>query len=113
MAKDDTMGDKKKRKKGSKSNTPSPCIDICKYPDGGFCKGCGMLKNEKKAFKQLPGKAERRAFFEMLIERLHQQRNKRLHRWVRVYGRKCAKKEVPNPLDELKLPEPSKGPGSS
>lgn len=75
-----------------------------------------MLKKEKKRFKKLSGKEERRPFLEALISRLKEQDSKndsnRLERWVRIYSRKCAKKDVPNPLEKLKLPEPLDGPGS-
>ncbi|MEL6702031.1 MAG: DUF1289 domain-containing protein [Pseudomonadota bacterium] len=85
-------------------DAPSPCIDVCKYPDAGPCKGCGMLKKEKKGFKKLRGKAERKPFLESLVARLQAQKGKRLERWLSVYRRKCAKKGVPCPLDKVALP---------
>lgn len=63
-----------------------------------------MLKKEKKRFKKLEGKQERQPFLETLITRLENQGDKRLQRWVRVYSRKCDKKNVPNPLDKIKPP---------
>jgi len=62
-----------------------------------------MLKKEKKAFKKLRGKAERKPFLEGLVARLQAQKGKRLERWVSVYRRKCAKKDVPCPLDKIAL----------
>lgn len=32
-----------------------PCIDICTYDDAtGWCRGCGMTKPERKAWKREP-----------------------------------------------------------
>jgi predicted Fe-S protein YdhL (DUF1289 family) len=32
-----------------------PCIKICRYDDdSGWCLGCGMTKQEKKAWKHVP-----------------------------------------------------------
>ena len=78
-------------------DAPSPCIDICKYRDAGRCIGCGMTKPEKKSFKRLGGKAEKKAFFRELVARL----GARYDRWAHVYRRKCDKKDVPCPLDRL------------
>ncbi|MEL6504933.1 MAG: DUF1289 domain-containing protein [Pseudomonadota bacterium] len=96
------MGSKQPKRRWR--DAPSPCIDVCKYPDGGFCKGCGMLKKEKKRWKRLDGRADRQPFLETLLERLTSQGEKRVQRWVKVYSRKCDKKSVPNPLEKLDLP---------
>jgi predicted Fe-S protein YdhL (DUF1289 family) len=92
---------------------PSPCIDICKYPGSSYCKGCGMLKAEKKRFKQLSEKGEIRPFFQTLVTRLEAQGGKRLQRWVTAYGRKCDRKGLANPLEKLALPEPKASPGKA
>lgn len=88
-------------------DAPSPCIDVCKYPDG-VCKGCGMTKREKKGWKRLNSKAARRPFLQTITARLNAMGEKRLARWQFVYRRKCAKKNVPCPLDKLeqKMREP-------
>ena len=83
------------------ADAPSPCIDICKYKDGGRCIGCAMTKPEKKRFKRLDGKAEKKAFFRTLAERLV--RAGRYDRWAHVYRRKCDKKDQPCPLDKLEV----------
>ena len=80
-------------------DAPSPCIDICKYRDAGRCIGCGMTKPEKKSFKRLDGKAEKKAFFRQLVLRLGAMR--RYDRWAHVYRRKCDRKDIPCPLDRL------------
>ncbi|MEL6735461.1 MAG: DUF1289 domain-containing protein, partial [Pseudomonadota bacterium] len=73
-------------------SAPSPCVRVCKYPDKGPCKGCGMLKKEKKRFKKFKQKEQRKEFFRELIHRLRAQEGRRLERWVIVYTRKCEKK---------------------
>ena len=84
------------------ADAPSPCIDICKYEKGGRCVGCSMTKADKKSFKRLDKKPEKKAFFRELIGRLDE--SGRLGRWAHVYRRKCTKKDVPCPLDRLELP---------
>ena len=84
---------------GTWTGAPSPCIDVCKFRDGGRCIGCQMTKPEKKNFKRLRGKAERRPFFELLRERLASR--DRYGYWSRMYRRKCARKDAPCPLDKL------------
>jgi len=64
-----------------------------------------MLKSEKRSFKQLKGKSQRKPFLEMLVGRLALQKNNTLARWEMVYRRKCAKRNVPCPLDRLNYPE--------
>ncbi|MEL6948110.1 MAG: DUF1289 domain-containing protein [Pseudomonadota bacterium] len=103
------MGAKPKTGGSRWLSAPSPCIDVCKYPEGGPCKGCGMLKREKKAFKKIKAKEARKAFFGELVERLTAQKGKRLERWVKVYTRKCAQKGVPSPLEKIDGLAPPKG----
>ncbi|WP_152047992.1 DUF1289 domain-containing protein [Aureimonas psammosilenae] len=81
------------------AKAPSPCIDVCKFRDEGHCIGCLMTKPEKKRFKRLKGKAERRPFFEMLRDRLVAK--DRYAYWSRMYRRRCAKKGAECPLDKL------------
>jgi predicted Fe-S protein YdhL (DUF1289 family) len=36
-----------------------PCVKICEYDDdSGWCRGCGMTKPERKAWKRVPGYRE-------------------------------------------------------
>lgn len=89
-----------KTKKRRWRDAPSPCIGVCTYP-GGVCKGCGMKKAEKKAFKRLSGKAERKPFLLALVRRLAMRDARTLRRWALVYRRKCDKRGVPCPLDKV------------
>ncbi|KAB0677068.1 DUF1289 domain-containing protein [Aureimonas leprariae] len=81
------------------AKAPSPCIGVCKFRDEGRCLGCQMTKPEKKRFKRLKGKAERRPFFLMLRERL--EARDRWNYWSRMYRRRCLKKGADCPLDKL------------
>ncbi|GGE13227.1 hypothetical protein GCM10011390_35380 [Aureimonas endophytica] len=85
------------------AKAPSPCISVCKFRDEGRCIGCQMTKPEKKRFKRLKGKAERRPFFEMLRERLVAR--DRYAYWSRMYRRRCLKKAADCPLDKLEQPD--------
>ncbi|WP_185983689.1 DUF1289 domain-containing protein [Aureimonas mangrovi] len=78
---------------------PSPCIGVCKFRDRGHCIGCRMTKPEKKAFKRMKRKAEKKAFFLQLTERLEEAG--RLAYWTRMYRRRCERRERPCPLDKL------------
>ncbi len=81
------------------AKAPSPCIDVCKFRDGGHCIGCTMTRDEKKRFKRLEGKAEKRAFFLVLIDRL--EARGRLDYWTRMYRRRCERKERDCVLDKI------------
>lgn len=81
------------------ADAPSPCIDICKFREGGRCIGCSMTKPEKKRFKRMAKKPEKKAFFAELVKRLDSMG--RLKGWSRVYRRKCDRKNVPCPLDRV------------
>ena len=83
-------------------DAPSPCIDICKYREGGRCIGCAMTKPEKKRFKKLRKKPAKKAFFIELAVRLETMG--RYRGWAKVYRRKCGRKDVPCPLDRLEAP---------
>ena len=83
------------------SKVPSPCIDVCKYKlSKGRCIGCGMTKPEKKRFKGLDGRKAKRAFLAQLLL-TQASTGKGFAGWVTAYRRKCAKKGVACPLDEL------------
>ncbi|MGF1444934.1 MAG: DUF1289 domain-containing protein [Pikeienuella sp.] len=82
------------------SKVPSPCIDVCKFKLKGHCIGCSMTKLQKEAFKDLDGKAEKRAFVLDLV--VQQKRlGDRFKGWATAYRKKCAKKDVRCPLDDL------------
>ncbi|KTR08042.1 hypothetical protein NS365_02250 [Aureimonas ureilytica] len=81
------------------AKAPSPCISVCKFRDNGHCIGCGMTKPEKKRFKKLGGKAEKKGFLTLLVARL--EASGRLGYWSRMYRRRCDKKDRPCPLDKL------------
>lgn len=81
------------------ANAPSPCIDVCKFKEGGQCIGCAMTKPEKKRFKRLEAKADKRAFLAMLVGRLES--IGRFGYWERMYRRKCDRKDAACPLDRL------------
>lgn len=70
----------------------SPCIDVCKFKRDDRCIGCGMRKKDKKHFKKLDGKKEKRAFLNDLVA-LQEKLGKYRH-WLPAYRRKCLKKGV-------------------
>jgi uncharacterized protein len=82
---------------------PSPCIGVCKFRDEGRCIGCQMTKPEKKRFKRLKGKSERKPFLLLLRERLVAR--DRYNYWSRMYRRRCARKDAVCPLDRIEAPE--------
>ncbi|MCQ8781294.1 DUF1289 domain-containing protein [Mangrovibrevibacter kandeliae] len=84
-------------------DAPSPCIDVCKYKRQGRCIGCSMTKDEKKAFVRLEEKADKKAFFRMLVSRLEEQGG--LAFWATAYRKKCERRDVPCPLDKLEAAE--------
>lgn len=84
------------------AKAPSPCIDVCKFRDKGHCLGCRMTKPEKKAFKRLRRKREKKAFFRELVRRLDGAG--RADYWQRMYRRKCERKGALCPLDRLEKP---------
>jgi len=79
------------------SKIPSPCVDVCKFKLDGHCLGCGMTKKQKKSFKELDGKKEKRSFLQRLVGQQAELGLKA--NWVRAYRRKCSKKGVEFPLD--------------
>lgn len=83
------------------SKIPSPCIDVCKYKlKGGHCIACAMTKEQKKTFKGLDGKKEKRRFLEKLLAQQASLGGK-FAGWTIAYRRKCAKKGVACPIDEV------------
>ncbi|SKA32617.1 DUF1289 domain-containing protein [Consotaella salsifontis] len=92
------------------ANAPSPCIDVCKYKRKGRCIGCGMTKDEKKAFGLLREKDAKKAFFRVLLDRLAEQGGAAF--WATAYRRKCEKKGLPCPLDKLDLSEDAEEPAA-
>lgn len=84
------------------SKIPSPCIDVCKYKlKGGHCIGCAMTKRQKSKWKGLDSKKAKRRFLADLLEQ-QAELGGRFKGWVTAYRRRCAKKDVPCPLDTLK-----------
>lgn len=82
---------------------PSPCIDVCKYKNKGYCIGCGMTKSQKKEFKGLEKKKHKRAFLADLLRQ--QARVGKYKHWEPEYRRKCKKKGIECPLDVLEPAE--------
>lgn len=75
---------------------PSPCIDVCKFKRAGHCIGCSMTKDQKKRFKRLDGKKEKRFFLKDLYDQ--QQRLGKYRHWLLAYERKCKKKGMDCPV---------------
>ncbi|MFS4439292.1 DUF1289 domain-containing protein [Paracoccaceae bacterium GXU_MW_L88] len=81
------------------SKIPSPCISVCKFRREGHCIGCSMTKAQKSMFKSLKKKKFQIAFVEMLAAQ--QAHMGKYHAWPEVYARKCAKKGVKNPAENV------------
>lgn len=82
-----------------KSKITSPCIGVCKYAEGGLCRGCTMTKPEKKTFKKLKGRKAKQAFLTVLAGRLVGE--ERYPKWARAYRNRCKKKGTVCALDWL------------
>ncbi len=82
---------------------PSPCIDVCKFKLKGHCIGCSMTKPQKQAFKGLDGSKAKRRFLRELVAQ-QARLGKGFKGWAIAYRRKCAKKGVACPLDDLSEP---------
>jgi len=78
-------------------SVPSPCIDVCKFKLNGHCIGCSMTKKQKKAFKKLDGKKDKRAFIADLLEQ-QVALGDRFKGWRIAYARKCDKKGAECPV---------------
>lgn len=72
--------------------TPSPCIDVCKFKREGHCIGCSMTKPQKKLFKSLKKDEHRAAFVTML--RKQQAHLGAYRHWVLAYRKKLKKSQV-------------------
>ncbi|MEM7506747.1 MAG: DUF1289 domain-containing protein [Pseudomonadota bacterium] len=83
------------------SKIPSPCIDVCKYKLKGHCIGCSMTKAQKSAYKKLSGAKPRKRFIAMVVQQ-QEMLGGRFKGWGIAYRRRCIKKGVPCPLDDLK-----------
>ena len=79
------------------SKIPSPCIDVCKYKLDKHCIGCGMTKQQRKAFKKLKGRKAKSHFLNALIRQ--QEKIGLKANWLRAYRRRCDKKGVDCPID--------------
>lgn len=82
------------------AQTPSPCIDVCKYKLRGHCIGCAMTKMQRDAAERLRDEADRRAFVRALLAQ-QQALGDRFRGWATAYRRKCARAGVACPLDEI------------
>lgn len=77
-------------------DAPSPCVSVCRNADDGVCKGCGLLREERRLFSRTRTKAVRKPILKTGVARLRERG--RLKRWRKRYARKCAKRDVPLPL---------------
>lgn len=66
----------------------SPCVDVCSYKDGGYCKACKMTKDEKKAFKSARADAQT-AFIGVLLQRFG--KPKKAAKFLEAYRKKCGR----------------------
>lgn len=78
--------------KSSKSKTPSPCIDVCKFKREGHCIGCSMTKAQKSLFKTLKKDEHRTGFVQMLTAQ--QERMGKYTHWDQAYRKKLAKRKI-------------------
>ena len=77
--------------------TPSPCIDVCKFKRHGHCIGCSMTKAQKSLFKALKKDAHRAGFVDMLMAQ--QETMGKYAGWKLAYAKKCKKKGAKVPFD--------------
>ncbi len=77
---------------------PSPCIDVCEDIHKR-CIACGRNKREKKAWKKADGREEKLMMLRECLNATREIGTQEL--WMREYRRKCMKKGVDCPLDEL------------
>jgi predicted Fe-S protein YdhL (DUF1289 family) len=80
---------------------PSPCIDVCEDIHKR-CIACGRTKKEKKAWKKAESRLEKLTLLRECLESTREIGTQQL--WLREYRRKCLKKGVDCPLDELMQP---------
>ncbi|MEL7048404.1 MAG: DUF1289 domain-containing protein [Pseudomonadota bacterium] len=78
---------------------PSPCIDVCKFRRGGHCIGCSMDKKQKKKFKKID---KRKKQLDFIVDLMDQQKSMGGYAfWEKAYRKRCRKKDVDCPLDDL------------
>jgi uncharacterized protein len=77
---------------------PSPCIDVCEDMHKR-CIACGRSKREKKAWKKADGREEKLMMLRECLEATAAIGTQQL--WIREYRRKCMKKGVDCPLDDM------------
>ena len=65
----------------------TPCIDVCKYGDGGHCVGCSMTKTQKKISKTLKTRDKQLAF-EQLV-RMQQTVLGGYEEWEKAHKQRC------------------------
>jgi uncharacterized protein len=85
----------------SEYKIPSPCVDVCEDIHKR-CIACGRSKREKKAWKKADGPAEKLELLRDCLEATRAIGTQEL--WIREYRRKCMKKGVNCPLDNLMQP---------
>ncbi|MEL7544868.1 MAG: DUF1289 domain-containing protein [Pseudomonadota bacterium] len=76
---------------------PSPCVKVCKFKRQGHCIGCGLTKDQKRAFKSIRKPKKRLNFIRKLIRQ--QDKLGGYPMWPRAWRKRCAKKDVTCPLD--------------
>ena len=77
---------------------PSPCIDVCEDMHKR-CIACGRSKQDKKAWKKTDDRSEKLAMLRECLDNTAEIGTQQL--WMREYRRKCMKKGVECPLDEI------------
>ena len=85
----------------SEYKIPSPCVDVCEDIHKR-CIACGRSKREKKAWKKADGPEEKLELLRNCLQATRAIGTQEL--WIREYRRKCRKKGVTCPLDDLKHP---------
>ena len=80
-------------------DAPSPCVSVCKNADDGVCKGCGLTRDERRAFARTRTRAVRKLILKTGIARLRERG--RLKRWRKRYRKKCRKRGVAAPLQSF------------
>lgn len=83
---------------GKKDKIPSPCVDICK-DKRGICIACGRDKRDKDAWKSADGRDEKLQLLAECAARTQALGTRGF--WEAEYRRKCRKKGVSCPLDEM------------
>lgn len=87
---------------GGKKKFPSPCVDICK-DKRGICIACGRSDRDKDSWKAADGRKAKLELLRECAERTTAIGTRAF--WEAEYRRKCLKKGVPCPLDELETAE--------